>query len=285
VYGTQAETPDGTCRPEFIRMKERIIRLLALLGQFGLDPVAFGRSVGELPRFIGTAVAFRRGFRGAMRLSPRLLDCRASAGDATSEYFWQDLEVARWIFEARPLRHVDVGSRIDGFVAHVASFREVEVLDVRPMTAEIPGMKFRQADLMDSKSVTQLIAGSAGFCDSLSCLHVIEHFGLGRYGDPLDPRGFDKGIRNLARLLSPGGCMYLSTPMGRERVEFNANWVFAPTTILGAAERNCLTLDRLAIVRPGRGVEEVALSAACDTLNVVAGASYALVLMRFRKSE
>lgn len=220
-----------------------------------------------------------------MRLSPRLLDRRAPAGNAGSEYFWQDLQVARWIFEARPVRHVDVGSRVDGFVAHVASFREIEVLDVRPMGAVIPGVTFRQANLMDSESISRLIAGSSGFCDSLSCLHVIEHFGLGRYGDPLDPRGFDRGLRNLSRLLSPGGCMYLSTPMGRERVEFNANWVFAPTTILNAAERHLLKLDRLAVVRPGRGVEEVELSAVSETLNVVANSPYALVLMRFRKSE
>jgi hypothetical protein len=38
-----------------------------------------------------------------------------------------------------------------------------------------------------------------GYCDSLSCLHALEHFGLGRYGDPIDPRGHEKGITRWRR--------------------------------------------------------------------------------------
>lgn len=63
-------------------------------------------------------------------------------GVIKSEYFWQVLLVSRWINEANPRKQVDIGSRVDGFVAHVASFREIEVLDVRPITTEIPGVKF-----------------------------------------------------------------------------------------------------------------------------------------------
>jgi len=37
---------------------------------------------------------------------------------------------------------VDIGSRVDGFVAHVASFREIEVFDVRPISAQIPASSF-----------------------------------------------------------------------------------------------------------------------------------------------
>ena len=78
---------------------------------------------------------------------PCLQDRYEEAGKINSEYFWQDLLVARWIFEAKPDKHVDIGSRLDGFVAHVASFREIEVFDVRPITTQVPGVIFRQADL------------------------------------------------------------------------------------------------------------------------------------------
>jgi Caenorhabditis protein of unknown function, DUF268 len=91
-----------------------------------------------------------------------------------------------------PLR---IGSRIDGFVAHVALFREIEVLDIRPMREQIPNIVFRQVDFMREDQPL------ADYCDSVSCLHALEHFGLGRYGDPVDRDGHLRGFRNLRRIL------------------------------------------------------------------------------------
>ena len=68
--------------------------------------------------------------------------------------------------------------------------------------------------------------------DSLSCLHTIEHFGLGRYGDPINPDGHLRGLEQLKRMVIPGGIFYLSNPIGPERVEFNAHRVFAPQTVI-----------------------------------------------------
>lgn len=188
---------------------------------------------------------FRRSFKGEFNVKPCLHDRYEEGGTTRSEYFWQDLLVARWIFEAKPRKHVDVGSRVDGFVAHVASFREIEVLDVRPITTSIPGIKFRQADLMSPDSIAGLTAGGQGYCDSLSCLHALEHFGLGRYGDPVDAAGYQRGLANLASLLLPQGILYLATPIGRQRVEFNANWVFDPRTIIQEMKKNHLKPVRL----------------------------------------
>ncbi|MHB1620728.1 MAG: DUF268 domain-containing protein [Sulfuricella sp.] len=158
---------------------------------------------------------FRANYSGQLELLPCLPAWYEEGGTTKSEYFRQDLLVARKIFEAKPEKHVDVGSRVDGFVAHVASFREIEVLDIRPITANIPGVIFKQADLM--KFADEM----AGYCDSLSCLHALEHFGLGRYGDPVDPKDYESSIRNMARTLRLGGIFYLSVPVGIERVEFN----------------------------------------------------------------
>ena len=58
--------------------------------------------------------------------------------------------------------------------------------------------------------------------ESLSYLHTMEHIGLGRYGDPIDPLGYLKGMNELQRVLKPGGKLYLSVLIGQERVEFNA---------------------------------------------------------------
>jgi len=72
-----------------------------------------------------------------------------------------------------------------------------------------------------------------GKTDSLSCLHAIEHFGLGRYTDPIDVEGHNKGITNLVNLVEENGRMYISFPIGKnDEVHFNAHRVFHPTTIL-----------------------------------------------------
>jgi hypothetical protein len=83
-----------------------------------------------------------------MTLMPFFQASYEEGGVTKTEYFWQYLLVARWVFEAQPQRHVDVGSSVRGFVAHMASFREIEVYDVRPNTTQIPGIVFKQADMI-----------------------------------------------------------------------------------------------------------------------------------------
>jgi uncharacterized protein DUF268 len=152
---------------------------------------------------------------------PCLTDFYDQSGNARGHYFHQDLLVAQKIFAAKPLKHVDFGSRIDGLVAHIASFRTVEVFDYRPLFTAVPSVQFRQANLLDVSPNLQ------NYCDSLSCLHVIEHIGLGRYGDPLDLTGYMTAIHNLAKILVTGGKLYLSFPIGTERIEFNAHRIFS----------------------------------------------------------
>jgi hypothetical protein len=88
-------------------------------------------------------------------------------------------------------------------------------------------------------------------------LHAIEHFGLGRYGDQINHQGYNKGIQNMAKLLRSDGLFYLSTPIGKERVEFNANWVFDPRTIIKIAIENNLKLKSLTIFSHDKGVYEL----------------------------
>jgi hypothetical protein len=217
-----------------------------LSSQLGVDLSRFFNSLRGLPFYVVEWFKFRRHFVGYMTVLPCLHDRFEEGGSTKSEYFWQDLSVAQWIFRENPLKHVDVGSRVDGFVGHVASFREIEVFDVRPLSSRIPNVIFKQADFTKFESIKKY-SSQDGYCDSLSCLHAIEHFGLGRYGDPIDPAGYEKGITNLALLLKPKGVLYLSTPIGRQRVEFNANWVFDPQTIINCALQNGLTLKKLLI--------------------------------------
>ena len=156
---------------------------------------------------------------GPMR--PILSDKNDDGGVMSGHYFHQDLYVARLIHIAKPEKHLDIGSRMDGFVAHVASFREIEIIDIRPYKNHVKNIRYRQADLMILPP--ELI----DYCDSVSSLHAIEHFGLGRYGDPIDYSGYLKAINNITKILKSGGVFYFSVPIGPQRIEFNAHRVFS----------------------------------------------------------
>lgn len=174
-------------------------------------------------------------------IKPILRDYADQAGSATGHYFHQDLLVASLIHQANPARHIDVGSRVDGFVAHVAAFRPIEIMDVRPLGGTgHDNILFLQADLMQETNAPTEIT------DSVSCLHTIEHFGLGRYTDPLMPDGHRHGFLNLVRMLKPGGTLYISFPIAaKTRVCFNAHRIFAPREILEWPTGEC----RLELIR------------------------------------
>jgi len=162
--------------------------------------------------------------------APRFADSYPCLGDWTSttpfdaHYFYQGAWLARRVAARRPAQHVDVGSSAQT-IGVLSAMTEVLHIDYRPLDASLPGLRCMSGDIL------ALPLGDASVA-SLSCLHVIEHIGLGRYGDPIDPAGSSKAAAELARVLAPGGRLYLSVPVGRERICFNAHRVFAPETIL-----------------------------------------------------
>lgn len=173
----------------------------------------------------------RRSFNTAASITLRpCLGDKDKPIEARGHYFHQDLLVAQKLFRNNPAKHVDVGSRMDGFVAHIASFREIEVIDIRPLEIDIPNVKFIQADTTDSNF------NMKDYCDSLSSLHAIEHFGLGRYGDTIDLNGYLKGIESFHNMLVIKGKLYFSVPIGRQHIEFNAHRVFSLPFLLDLFE-------------------------------------------------
>ncbi|MDA3925099.1 MAG: DUF268 domain-containing protein [Kiritimatiellae bacterium] len=207
-----------------------------LLVLFGIDPLKTYRSIKGIPCYIRNYRALKKQTGSSVSFPfstpyPCLGDRFEESGSATGHYFHQDLMIANRIYINNPEKHVDVGSRIDGFVAHVASFRSLEVLDIRPLSNEIKNIEFMQADLM--KPVSDDLVG---YCDSLSCLHAIEHFGLGRYGDMVDYDGYLAGFANLCRILKKGGKLYFSVPIGPQRIEFDAHRVFSISFLLNLFE-------------------------------------------------
>lgn len=159
---------------------------------------------------------------------PVYTDKVAKAGSINS-YFWQDLWAARKVYKESPEEHYDIGSRIDGFVAHLLTFRDsVNLIDIRPLDREVNGLNFICAD------ATNLNNFDDDSIESLSALCSLEHFGLGRYGDKIDPDACYKCFEAIGRKVKEGGNIYLSVPVGREHIEFNAHRVFYASTIIKA---------------------------------------------------
>lgn len=231
-------------------------KTIQALGLFGIDVKRLYRTLIGLPPFVRDALKYRAAAAAgpfAIRMSelrPALGDQLEQAGNAYGQYFYQDLWAARRIFANRPDRHVDIGSRIDGFIAHLLVFMDVEVIDIRPLNSAVAGLTFHKADA----------SRLADFADmsipSLSCLHAAEHFGLGRYGDPIDSDAPFRVMAELQRMLAPGGRLYFSVPVGRERVCFNSHRVFSPETVLRAL-RDLRLVSFSVVDDEGRFLEDV----------------------------
>jgi hypothetical protein len=205
--------------------KKILTRIVLFLNNIGFDPRKLFSLFRGLPFFIRDRWLIKRQMRSdrsfVMGKCYPVLDERfCESGTIKGHYFHQDFLVARKIYVNKPVRHIDIGSRIDGFVAHVAIFREIEIFDIRSTESPIKNIHFTQADLM------HLPDNMIECCDSVSSLHAIEHFGLGRYGDPVDIDGHIKAIHNIHLMLQPGGLFYFSVPIGKQRIEFNAHRVF-----------------------------------------------------------
>lgn len=204
---------------------------------FGADPRRFVNSARALPEYLANLRRYKRQVKGSpglfpvVSLFPCLHEKYEASGCARGQYFHHDLLVARRVFAAGPARHLDVGSRVDGFVAHVAAFRPIEVLDIRPLAATVPNISFVQCDL-----IGELPAHLVECCDSLSSLNALEHFGLGRYGDPIRADGHLLGLRNMHRLLKPRGTLYLAVPIGPQGVAFDAHRIFSLGYLLDIVE-------------------------------------------------
>jgi hypothetical protein len=208
-----------------------LVRTYRLLWRHGLAPtLKHSQSLSRPARYLRYWRDWRtyRQLPGAESLSildsfPQIDDWTVATG-IDAHYFYQSVWAARLIGRNHPSLHVDIGSD-HRLVGMLTSITRIVFADIRPLEMGV-------VDLLPvAGSILELPFGTNSLA-SLSCLHVAEHVGLGRYGDPLNPDGTREAATELSRVLAPGGDLYFSIPVGRPRVEFNAHRIHTPDQIV-----------------------------------------------------
>lgn len=178
-------------------------------------------------KFFFDFIKFKKAGGKVNFFAPILGDHLLPSGNFDSHYFKQDIYVANKIYKNKPLKHLDIGSRFDGFVSHVASFRNIEVIDLRENRNDLMNIDFKRIDITE-KIDDHLYQKY----DSVSCLHALEHFGLGRYGDKIAPDAHIQALDNIEKLIKPQGVFYLSVPVSNQnKTYYNSHKVFDPAYI------------------------------------------------------
>jgi SAM-dependent methyltransferase len=176
------------------------------------------------------------------QICPRIYESEPNSQSGGGEYFQQDIWALTKVCSYLPDKHIDIGSRIDGFSAQCSAMVPVEFLDCRYVDYKLPNMNVVEGDLLN-------LPYQSGSVCSISCLHTLEHVGLGRYGDPIDVLGMEKGILELIRVLGAGGNLYISFPISpKSFIEFNAHRITNPKDIYNLHMRN-LELVEFSVVK------------------------------------
>ncbi len=189
-----------------------------------------------LPRLIKYYIEY---FKNVKRLSDGRFQyglslCYPCLSEATkttgfdAHYVYHTAWAARMLSTSKPNMHIDISSSLF-FVSIVSAFVPVHFYDYRPAELNLSNISCKHVDVTN-------LPFESGSIESLSCMHVMEHIGLGRYGDPMDPKGDIKGIEELKRVVAPGGRLLFVVPVGGAGdlgiLQFNAHRIYTYQSII-----------------------------------------------------
>lgn len=156
-------------------------------------------------------------------LYPCLSD-RTPSTEFDRHYIYHPAWAARVLARTRPKKHVDISSTLH-FCTVLSAFVPVEFYDYRPAKIALSGLRCDSADLKG-------LPFGDGSVESISCMHVLEHIGLGRYGDELDVDGDVRAASELTRVVAKGGRLLVVVPVGQPRIQFNAHRIYLHERVL-----------------------------------------------------
>jgi hypothetical protein len=197
----------------FAKPLYHFIKTVFLYCFFILDFLKFKRMAGTDQRF---ALSFMDQF-------PCLLDKTAMTG-FEPHYGYHPPWAARIIVRNNPKLHIDFSSILH-FSTIVSAYVPVHFYDYRPADIKLDNLETKKGDLTNIPLADNSV-------ESLSCMHTVEHVGLGRYGDAMEINGDLKAIDELKRILAPGGNLLFVVPIGKSKIEFNAHRIYSHAQIM-----------------------------------------------------
>ena len=219
--------------------------------QLGKDVlIRFPKKVGRFFEFIGEMNKFKQLADSRFNIEwkniyPCLTDkLRTTPFD--QHYTYHPAWAARILAKTNPEYHVDFSS-ILYFGTMLSAFIPVKFYDYRPADINLTGWDGNFADLCNLE-----IADNSFI--SVSCMHTVEHIGLGRYGDKLDPDGDIKAVNELQRITQPNGDILFVTPVGKPRIEFNGHRIYSYELVLNMFAAS--TLQQFSLIPDNGGLVE-----------------------------
>lgn len=205
------------------KFKSFLLRIYILFSEFGFDFYKMFLTPISITRYLKNLFLFKKELKKnksenfKIELIPRLNDHNQIAGGYENEYFITDLFISQYISKESPGIEslLDVGSRVDGLVSHISCFREITIIDIRDVPSKFKNIKSMKLDMTQNFKMN----GRKKY-DAITSNHAIEHFGLGRYGDPVDFNGHIKAIKNIHKLLKEEGLFILGVPYSKENKIF-----------------------------------------------------------------
>jgi hypothetical protein len=221
--------------------------------------IRFPKRMVRLVEFVGEMNRFKKMSDGRFSIEwknvyPSLKD-KLETTPFDQHYIYHPAWAARILAKTRPPYHVDFSSKL-AFSTIVSAFIPVKFYDYRPANLNLSNLESGFGDLtkIDLPDNSQ---------PSVSCMHTVEHVGLGRYGDPLDPQGDLKAIAELKRIVTPGGDMIFVTPVGRPRIEYNSHRIYSYQQVIDLFAP--FTLQEFSLIPDSGGLVENASESLSDS--------------------
>ena len=208
-------------------MKKIILAGILKNFQSFIDPRNLPNTPKEVYLYVKDLKGFTKGQKTEypLKLLPIFYD-RIEKSVYDPQYVYQAYWATKRILNKKPLPvvHLDISSSIPFFVQLSAMIPIIQ-LEYRPPKLNLPSCTRISGNILNLPLPDEAV-------NSLSCLHVVEHIGLGRYGDPVDANGSWRALSELERVVAPHGDLYLSVPVGTPAIYFNAGYVFRATDIV-----------------------------------------------------